>query len=162
MIQIFVILFLITLVAHFGLASISQSYATAKQAQAAIEASRASQIVSTGNLVAIVTIVMLAVAFLAAVVVIAWLVLRAQVRAKSQTKRNWSPSRNGSWDGFDLLSKSQPQANALIPALMTQLLYEMTQHQQHASRAEQFWMSDPAMNGTMNDVPSFPDSTWDM
>jgi hypothetical protein len=59
-----------------------------------------------------------------------------------------------------LLSKSQPQANALIPALMTQLLYEMTQRQQHES--EQFWMSDSAMNDTMNDVPSFPDNTWDM
>ena len=151
MIQIFVILLFVTLVALFGLASISQSYATAKQAQAAIEASRAAQIASTGNLVAIVTFAMLAVAFLAAVVVIAWLVLRA----KSQPKRNWSPSRSGSWDGLQ-----QVQANALIPALMTQLLYEMTQRQQHES--EQFWMSDPAMNDTMNDVPSFPDNTWDM
>ncbi|MCX6064839.1 MAG: hypothetical protein NT121_03675 [Chloroflexi bacterium] len=53
MIQIFVILLLVTFVALFGLASISQSYATAKQAQAAIEASRAAQIASTGNLVAI-------------------------------------------------------------------------------------------------------------
>ena len=151
MIQIFVILLLVTLVALFGLASISQSYAMAQQAQAAIEASRAAQIASTGNLVAIVTFAMLAVAFLAAVVVIAWLVLRE----KSQPKRNWSPNRSGSWDGFQ-----QVQANALIPALMTQLLYEMTQRQQHES--EQFWMSDPAMNDTMSDVPSFPDNTWDM
>lgn len=156
MIQIFVILLLVTLVALFGLASISQSYATAKQAQAAIEASRAAQIASTGNLVAIVTMSMLAVAFLAAVVVIAWLV----ICAKSQTKRNWTRTSTKGWDQFDLLSKSQPQANALIPALMTQLLYEMTQRQQHES--EQFWMSDPAMNDTMNEVPSFPDNTWDM
>jgi ABC-type Fe3+ transport system permease subunit len=156
MIQIFVILLLVTFVALFGLASISQSYATSKQAQAAIEASRAAQIASTGNLVAIVTMAMLAVAFLAAVVVIAWLVLRA----KSQPKRQWTRTDNGGWDQFDLLSKSQPQANALIPALMAQLLYEMTQHQQQD--AEQFWMSDPAMNDTMNDVPSFPDNTWDM
>jgi len=151
MIQIFVILLLVTLVALFGLASISQSYATAKQAQAAIEASRAAQIASTGNLVAIVTMAMLAVAFLAAVVVIAWLVLRA----KAQPKRHWTRTSTGGWDGFH-----QPQANALIPALMTQLLYEMTQRQQHES--EQFWMSDPAMNDTMNEVPSFPDNTWDM
>ncbi|MEI7846942.1 MAG: hypothetical protein WCK35_14160 [Chloroflexota bacterium] len=156
MIQIFVILLLVTLVALFGLASISQSYATAKQAQAAIEASRAAQIASAGNLVAIVTMAMLAVAFLAAVVVIAWLVLRA----KAQPKRHWARTSSGGWDGLDLLSKSQPQANALIPALMTQLLYEMTQRQQHES--EQFWMSDPAMNDTMNEVPSFLDNTWDM
>ena len=156
MIQIFVILLLVTLVALFGLASISQSYATAKQAQAAIEASRAAQIASAGNLVAIVTMAMLAVAFLAAVVVIAWLVLCA----KAQPKRHWTRTGNRGWDQFDLLSKSQPQSNALIPALMTQLLYEMTQRQQHES--EQFWMSDPAMNDTMNEVPSFPDNTWDM
>ena len=155
MIQIFVILLLVTLVALFGLASISQSYATAKQAQAAIEASRASQIASTGNLVAMITIAILAIAFLAALIVIAWLVLRV----KSQTKRHWTRTGNRGWDQFDLL-KSQPQANALIPALMTQLLYEMTQRQQHES--EQFWMSDPAMNDTMNEVPSFPDNTWDM
>ena len=147
----FLVLLLFLIVVLFSLTTTSQSYATAQQAQAAIEASHASQIASTGNLVAMITIALLAIAFLAAVVVIAWLVLRA----KSQTKRNWTRTSTGGWDGFH-----QPQANALIPALMTQLLYEMTQRQQHES--EQFWMSDPAMNDTMNEVPSFPDNTWDM
>jgi len=147
----FLVLLLFLIVVLFSLTSTSQSYATALQAQAAIEASHASQIASTGNLVAIVTMAMLALAFLTAVVVIAWLV----IRAKSQTKRNWTRTSTGGWDGFH-----QPQANALIPALMTQLLYEMTQRQQLES--EQFWMSDPAMNDIMNEVPSFPDNTWDM
>ncbi len=145
------ILVLFVIVFLFSLASVSQSYATAQQAQAAIEASRAAQISSTGNLVTIVTVALVAIALLAAVVVIAWLVLRA----KSQPKRQWSSSRNGGWGQFQ-----QPDANALIPALMTLLLYEMTQHRQHD--AEQSWMNEPALNDTLNDIPAFPDNTWNM
>ena len=142
----------------FGLSSISQSQATAKQAQAVIEASRTAQIATTGNLVTIVTVALVIIAVLAAVIVIAWLVLRA----KTQPKRNWTRTNNGSWDQFDLLSKSQPRTNALVEALMTQLLYEMSQHQQH-QEVEQFWMNEPAMmNDTLNDTPSFPDNTWDL
>jgi hypothetical protein len=145
------VLLLFVIVFLFGLTSVSQSYATAQQAQVAIEASRAAQIASTGNLVSIVTTMLLIIAGLAAVVVIAWLILRA----KSQPRRQWSPSRNGGWDQFQ-----QPNPNALVPALMTLLLYEMTQHQQHD--AEQTWLNEPAMNNTLNDLPAFPDNTWDM
>ena len=147
----FLVALLFVIVFLFSLASVSQSYATAQQAQAAIEASRAAQIASTGNLVTIVTVALVAISLLAAVVLIAWLVLRA----KSQPKRQWNPSRNGVWDQFQ-----QPDANALIPALMTLLLYEMTQHQQHD--AEQTWLNEPALNDTLNDTPAFPDNTWDM
>jgi lysylphosphatidylglycerol synthetase-like protein (DUF2156 family) len=151
-----VILFLI--VALFSLSSVSQSYATAKQAQAAIEASRVAQIASTGNLVSLVTVALVIVAVLTAVVVTAWLVLRA----RAQPKRHWTRTNNGGWDQFDLLSKSQHRTNALVEALMTQLLYEMSQHQQHQDN-EQFLMNEPAMlNDTFNDTPSFPDNTWDM
>ena len=149
---------LLILLMLFSLSSVSQSYATAQQAQAAIEASRAAQIASTGNLVSLVTVTLVIVAALAAVVVIAWLILRA----KAQSKRHWTGSRNGGWGQFDLLGKSQPQTNALVQALMTQLLYELSQHQQHQD-VEQFWMNEPAMmNDTLNDTPSFPDNTWDM
>ena len=147
----FLVLLLFVIVFLFSLASVSQSYASAQQAQAAIEASRAAQIASTGNLVMIVTVALVIVAVLAAVVLIAWLVLRAQ----SRPKRQWMPNRNGGWDQFQ-----QPNANALIPALMTLLLYEMTQHLQQD--AEQTWMNEPALNNTLNDVPAFPDNTWDM
>jgi ABC-type Fe3+ transport system permease subunit len=151
--QILLILALVIVVLFFGLSSVSQSYATAKQAQAAIEASRAAQIASTGNLVSLVTVALVIVAVLTAVVVIAWLVLRA----KAQPKRHWIANRNGGWDQFQ-----QPQTNALVEALMTRLLYEMSQHQQHQD-VEQFWMNEPAMlNDTFNDTPSFPDNTWDM
>ncbi len=151
--QILLILALVIVVLFFGLSSVSQSYATAKQAQAAIEASRAAQIASTGNLVTIVTVALVIIASLAAVIVITWLVLRA----KSQPKRHWTANRNGGWDQFQ-----QPRTNALVEALMTQLLYEMSQHQQQQD-VEQFWMNEPAMlNDTFNDTPSFPDNTWDM
>ena len=156
--QILIVLAFVIVAILFGISSVSQSYATARQAQAAIEASRAAQIASTGNLVSLVTVALVIVAGLAAVIVITWLVLRA----KSQPKRHWIANRNGGWDQFDLLSKSQPQSNALVEALMTRLLYEMSQHQQH-QEVEQFWMNEPAMlNDTFNDTPSFPDNTWDM
>jgi hypothetical protein len=147
----FLVLTLFVIVFLFSLASVSQSYASAQQAQAAIEASRSAQIASTGNLVTIVTVALVAIALLAAVVVIAWLILRA----KSQPKRQWGPSRNGGWDQFQ-----QPDANALIPALMTLLLYEMTQHRQQD--ADQTWLNEPALNDIPNDTPAFPDNTWDM
>jgi len=147
----FLVLTLFVIVFLFSLASVSQSYATAQQAQAAIESSRAAQIASTGNLVAIVIVALVVIALLVAVVLIAWLVLRA----KSQPKRQWSSSRNGGWDQFQ-----PPDANALIPTLMTLLLYEMTQHRQQD--AEQTWLNEPALNDTLNDTPAFPDNTWDM
>ena len=139
------LLFLIVFL--FSLASVSQSYATAKQAQAAIEASRAAQIASTGNLVTLMTIALVVVAVLAAVILIAWLLLRA----KPQTSRQWSSNRNNGWDQFQ-----QPDANALVPALMTLLLYEMTQHQSHP--VETAWLNEPALS----DLPTFPDNTWDL
>ncbi len=152
MIQLLVLL-LFVIVFLFGLSSVSQSFATAKQAQAAIEASRTAQIAGTGNLVSLVTMALVIIAGLAAVVVIAWLVLRA----KAQPNRHWTSNRNGGWDQFQ-----QPRTNALVEALMTQLLYEMSQHQQHQD-VEQLWMNEPAMlNDTLNDTPSFPDNTWDM
>ena len=151
--QILIVLAFVIVAILFGISSVSQSYATAQQAQAAIEASRATQIASTGNLVTIITVALVIIATLAAVIVIAWLVLRA----KSQPKRHWTANRNGSWDQFH-----QPRTNALVEALMTQLLYEMSQHQQHQD-VDQFWMNEPAMlNDTFNDTPSFPDNTWDM
>jgi len=151
--QILLVVILFLVVFLFSLSSVSQSYATAQQAQAAIEASRAAQIASTGNLVSLVTVALVTVAGLAAVIVIAWLVLRA----KAQPKRNWTRTNNGGWDQFQ-----QPLTNALVEALMTHLLYEMSQHQQHQD-LEQPWMNEPSMlNDSFYEAPSFPDNTWDM
>ena len=116
--QILLIIALVVVVLLFGLSSISQSYATAQQAQAAIEGSRAAQIASTGNLVTLVTIALVIVAMLAAVVVLTWLLLRA----KTNPKKQWMPGPNANWGQI-----SQPQANDLLPALLTMLLYQMMQ-----------------------------------
>jgi hypothetical protein len=148
--QILLIVILVLVMLLFGLASVSQSYASAKQAQAAIEASRAAQIASAGNLVALVTVGLVIVAILAAVVFITWLLLRV----KSQPKRRWVSRSNDDWP-----ETPSPQANALLPTLLSMLTYQMMQNQQQLNQeTEQFWM----MNEPANDIPAFPDNTWDM
>ncbi len=144
--QIFFIIALVIVVLLFGLTSISQSYAASQQAQAAIEASRAAQIASAGNLVIIAT---LAVLLLVAVGVIALLLLRA----KSQPKRQWTPGSNADWEPFPHFP--QPNPNALLPTLLTMMMYQMMQQHQH--EIEQFWMSEPHQ-----DVPAIPDNTWEL
>ena len=56
---VFLVIALLILVLVFGLSSISQSYATAKQAQATIETARTAEIASTGNLIAILLFALL-------------------------------------------------------------------------------------------------------
>lgn len=116
--QILLLLIIALLAVFWGLASISQSYATAQQAQAAIEASRATQIAGAGNLVTLVTIALVISAMMVAVVVIAWLLLRARTNPKKQ----WTLGPNANWGQV-----SQQQANDLLPALLTMLLYQMMQ-----------------------------------
>ena len=140
----FLLFCLFVMVLLFGFSSISQSYAASQQAQAAIEASRAAQIASAGNLVIIAT---LAVLLLAAMGVIAFLLLRA----KSQPKRQWTPGSNAGWESFP-----QPNPNAMLPTLLTMMMYQMMQ-QQHQQDIEQFWMNEP-----QQDVPAIPDNTWEL
>ena len=142
-------LVMLIVVLLFGLSSISQSYASAKQAQAAIEASRAAQIASAGNLV---TVALVIVAVLAAVVVIAWLLLRT----KSQPRRQWVSGPNANWGQVH-----QPPANVLLPALLSMMLYQMMQSQeQHQQETEQFWMMNEPTHDM--DVSTLSDnSTWD-
>ena len=107
------LLFIIVLL--FGLSSISQSYTSAQQAQAAIEASRTAQIASVGNLVVIVT---LAIVLLVAIAVIAYLL---HARQPGQ-RRNFRPN-----------SGQVPQADmsSLLPAVLTMLLVQAMQKQNH-------------------------------
>ena len=63
-IVIFAILLFIVIVV-WGLSSISQSLATAKQAQATFETARAAQVASTGNLVTILVTALVIVGILA-------------------------------------------------------------------------------------------------
>jgi hypothetical protein len=141
---------LLIIVLLFGLSSISQSYASAKQAQAAIEASRTAQIASTGNLVMIITMALVIFAALAAVVLVAWLRLRTQ----PGLKRKWVSTSNADWEHIQ-----QPDPNAILPTLLTMMMYQMMQNQHHQqSEADLSWL----MNDPVNDIPSLPDIPWDM
>jgi heme/copper-type cytochrome/quinol oxidase subunit 2 len=107
---------LVIVVILFGFSSMSQSYATAQQAQAAIEASRTAQIASAGNLVVIVT---LAVFLLVAICVIAYLLLYARQPGQRKNSR----PNTGQVPLVDMSS--------LFPAMLTMLLLHAMQKQNH-------------------------------
>jgi lysylphosphatidylglycerol synthetase-like protein (DUF2156 family) len=146
--QIFLLLIIALLVFFLGLASISQAYATTQQAQAAIEASRATQIASAGNLITLVTVTLVIIVMLAAVVMIAWLLLRA----KFHPKNHWISGSNANWERIP-----QPQTTNLLPTLLTMLLYQMMQSQQQRESDQSWMMNEPA-----NEITSFSDNIWDM
>ena len=81
---IFAILLFIVIVV-WGLSSISQSLATAKQAQATIETARAAQVASTGNLVTILVTALVILVILAMIGFGLWLFF--QVRIKPTLRR---------------------------------------------------------------------------
>jgi len=115
--QILIMFFLIVVfftALFFGFSSVSQSYASAKQAQAAIEASRTAQIASAGNLVVIVT---LAILLLVTIAVIAYLLLHAR---QPGYRRNSGPN-TGQVPLADMSS--------LFPAMLTMLLLQAMQKQ---------------------------------
>lgn len=119
MIRILVaILFIVVLL--FGLSSISQSYATAQQAQAAIEASRATQIAGAGNLTTILVTAVIVMAVLGLGIFIAYLEFKGipQRRLKSVSKA--APFQH-----FEQADGAQ-----LLPALMTLLMVEMLRRQE--------------------------------
>jgi hypothetical protein len=131
----------------------SQSYASAKQAQAVIEANRTAQIASAGNLVSLVSVALVIVTVLAAIVFITWLFLGV----KYQPKRRWISGTNDNREEV-----SSPQVNALLPVLFSMMMYQMIQSQQeqHQQQTEQLWMMNEAAHDM--DVATFSDnSTWD-
>jgi flagellar biosynthesis protein FlhB len=81
---IFAILLFIVIVV-WGLSSISQSLATAKQAQATIETARAAQVASTGNLITILVTALVILVILTIIGFGLWLFF--QVRVKPTLKR---------------------------------------------------------------------------
>lgn len=109
-------LMMLIVVLLFGLSSVSHSYSTAQQAQAAIEASRTAQIASAGNLIVIVT---LAVFLLVAICVIAYLLLYARQPGQ---RKNSRPNTG---------QVPQADLNSLLPAMLTMLLVQAMQKQNH-------------------------------
>lgn len=155
MLYIFAFLLLI-IVMLFSLSSFSQSYASAQQTQAAIEASRAAQIAGAGNLVVIVVGGLVVVVLLVAMVVIAWLFLRAKTRAE---QGRWVSGPNARWQK---LAQPQPASDpSTSMALLAMLLYQEIQRKKAEPlplpNAEQTWLNEPA-----DDAQALPDDIWNL
>lgn len=128
---------LVIVVLVWGLSSISQSYAAARQAQASIEASRAAQIASTGNLVTILAVVLVILALLAIIGFALWLFY--QVRIKPLL------TRSGLYPAYGSRRSFAPREQAGLPGqdplgLMTQMMafqmYRQIQADLHQQQRE--------------------------
>ncbi len=108
---------LVVVVLLFALSSISQSYATAKQAEAAIEASRTAQIAGIGNLVTILVVAVVVVAVLMLGIFIVYFEIKGipyrKTKSLSDSSRHFGQDNNG-----------------LLPAILTMMMYEMLQRQE--------------------------------
>jgi hypothetical protein len=122
--KILAVFIIIILALLFALPSMSQSHASAKQAQAVIETSRAAQIASAGNLIIIATLSLL---LLYALGVIGYLLWRARQHAASP---RWVSGPNANW-GQQIPT---PDANAMLPTLMAALLVQVMSNQHQQSR----------------------------
>jgi heme/copper-type cytochrome/quinol oxidase subunit 2 len=144
------ILLLLLVIVLWAAVEISQSYAAAQQAKAAVEAAQAAQIASAGNLVSLVTVALVIVAVLVAVVLVAWLLLRVRTQTAPQRV---GPNARG--------QVSQPNVEALLPTMLyTMLLYQiqMMQNQQHdQTKSKQVWLPEED-----NTADVLDDGIWDL
>lgn len=89
--MIVIVILLLVVLILFGLASISQSYAAAQQAKAAIEAAQAAQIASVTNLIVVGVGAVLLLALLAGSAYLLWLKNQPQPRARITARRETPP-----------------------------------------------------------------------
>ncbi len=137
----------------FGLSSVSQSYATAKQAQAAIEASKTAQIASIGNLVVIAVVALVIVVILAAVIFSAWM-----LQAKPQSTNKQGSNQNVYWE-----QNRQQDVNGLLQTLLTLLTYQITLEQVERDTEQLFQLGQDHLEANAYlEAQSFMDTTWDM
>ena len=135
---IFAVLLIIVIIV-WGLASISQSYAAAKQAQATIEVARTAQISSTANLVTILTVVLVILALLALVGVGLWLFYRLRIKPVL-TRAGMLPgsSNNRRLLGGPAAQNSQALSQQDPLGLLTQMMaFQMYQQMQTDLRHRQ-------------------------
>lgn len=96
---IFLVISLLILALVFGVSSISQSHATAKQAQATIEIARAAEIASISNLVVILLLVLLVIAIVGVVLYFfTHIKSKSQQRSHQATQAQVSHSGNANWE----------------------------------------------------------------
>jgi hypothetical protein len=144
---------LVIMVILFGLSSISQSYATAQQAQAAIEASKTAQIASAGNLVVIVAASLVIVVILAAAIFTAWLL---------HSKPLWS-KRQISDQAVHLQQSQQPDVNGLLQTVLTLLTYQITLEHVERDTEQLFQLGQDHLEADAYlEAQSFLDTTWDV
>ena len=133
---IFAILLFIVIVV-WGLSSISQSLATAKQAQATIETARAAQVASTGNLVTILVTALVILGILAMIGFGLWLFF--QVRIKPTLRRTGLYLGNGQkmsrWNNQPELTGQDPLGQ--LTQLMTLQMLQQMQRDVREQREEQ-------------------------
>ncbi len=125
---VILVLIVILLVVLWGLASISQSYAAAMQAEAAIHTSRAAQVSSTGNLVTILIVALLVLVLLATLGFVAYLYYQIKIKPLLNPAKGgaWAPGPNAQWRQVTQLPTA---TNDLLPALLTMMMYQMLQQQ---------------------------------
>lgn len=94
---VFLVISLLVLALVFGVSSISQSHATAKQAQATIEIARAAEIASISNLVVILLLVLLVIAIVG-VVLYLFIHIKSNSPHRPSQSTQVSHSGNANWD----------------------------------------------------------------
>jgi flagellar basal body-associated protein FliL len=92
----FLVISLLVLALVFGVSSISQSYTTAKQAQATIETTRAAEIANISNLVVILLLVLLVIAIIG---IALYFILHIKTSSQQRsTQSQVTHSGNANWD----------------------------------------------------------------
>ncbi len=141
----------------WAISSTSQAWASARQAQAAIEAGRAAHAASLGNLVAIIVIALLVIVLLG---VLAWaLYLRWKLQ---NPPRRWQPGPNAQWGKVKTLDGSPqsalpPSASVLDALVQLETLKVLSQY----SQGHQY---TPAPGGgavAEENLPQLESSSWD-
>ncbi len=117
---VFLIISLLILALVFGFSSISQSYATAKQAQATIETARAAEIASTGNLIAILLFALLVIAIIG-------ISLHFFLRFKTTSQKHIQKSTQSH------LSQAGPVS---LDSILTLLVIQMLQNQMEQNASQ--------------------------
>jgi hypothetical protein len=127
----------------WGLSSISASLAAAKQAQATIEAARAAQIASSGNLISLLTTALVIAVILAGIAVIFWIVYRVRIRpllASLPGNRKSFHAVNGNQQ--PQVSTSDPLGQ-LVTLATLQMLRDMQRDQRALPQSQQPALEEP-------------------
>jgi len=111
---ILIIVLILLMIIIWGIADVSQSYASARQAEAAIEAARAAQAASAGNFISILTGFLVVVAILGGV---GYILYRLKVKP-------WLDRKSKKKSGF----QGDP-----MQAMMTMMMMQMVQQQKQLS-----------------------------